>query len=500
MQHSNVKDLLNSYVDALRPIIYINHFDFHFTDELIKSLNINVEILEYNNAGYDLNFTTKTKLHDLKLENFLDTIISFPQGKNVYVILKDVNSLIKNPSIIARLKTISEKTIYDDSFTATIFIISSILEIPVELENYVTVVDLPTPNQSEITNIINNYAKDLGLSVKEDQINELALDLIGLSVFQIEQVLNLAYQKSGTIDESDRELILFEKEQTIRKSGQLEILNYKESIDDIGGLEKLKDWLKKKSIVFGKLDKAIKFGVDIPKGILILGMPGCGKSLTAKAAARLFKVSLLRLDVGRLLGKYLGESENNMRQALRIAEQMSPCVLWIDEIEKAFAGVGDKNNSGEVATRLFGFFLTWLQEKESSVFIIATANDITKLPIEFLRKGRFDELFFVDLPNPEERRKIFQIHLKKRKKWHKEIDTVKLVQETNGYSGADIEAVIKESVENSFIANKEQISTEDILKVIKETKSISKTLGDKIDNARKEFSKLNIKPASLNKE
>jgi len=371
------------------------------------------------------------------------------------------------------------------------------LDIPAELENFITIVDLPSPNQTEIVDIIKRYAEGLKLTIREDIVDELALDLKGLSIFQIEQVLNLAYQNKGMIDENDRELILFEKEQTIRKTGLLEILNYKESIEDIGGLDNLKNWLKKKKVIFNKLDKAIKFGVDIPKGILIVGMPGCGKSLTAKAAARLFKISLIRLDVGRLMGKYLGESENNMRNALRIAEQMSPCVLWIDEIEKAFAGVGDKNNAGEVATRLFGFFLTWLQEKDSSVFIIATTNNISKLPSEFLRKGRFDELFFVDLPNSEERGKIFQIHLKKRRKWHKDIDVLRLVKETEGFSGADIEALIKDAVENAFIEEKVVINTSDLLDITNITKSISQTLGDRIIEMKEEFKKLNIKPASL---
>ena len=277
----------------------------------------------------------------------------------------------------------------------------------------------------------------------------------------------------------------------------LEIVNFSESIEDIGGLENLKDWLYRKAFIFRELDKAIKFGVDVPKGIMIIGMPGCGKSLTAKATASLFEIPLVRLDVGRLLGKYVGESEENMRNALKLSEAISPCVLWIDEIEKAFAGVGGEGGGNDVTTRLFGQFLTWMQEKENTVFIVATANDISRLPPEFLRKGRFDELFFVDLPNGTERRKILEIHLKKRKKWNENIDSIALIKETEGYNGADLEAVVKDTIERAFIEGRTTITTADLIRSIKDTKSISCTLKDKIASIQKTVEKIDIKPASL---
>lgn len=230
---------------------------------------------------------------------------------------------------------------------------------------------------------------------------------------------------------------------------------------------------------------------------MIIGMPGCGKSLTAKATASLFEIPLVRLDVGRLLGKYVGESEENMRKALKLSEAISPCVLWIDEIEKAFAGVGGDGGGNDVTTRLFGQFLTWMQEKENTVFIVATANDISRLPPEFLRKGRFDELFFVDLPNGEERRKILDIHLKKRNKWNKNIDSIALIKETEGFNGADLEAVVKDTIEMAFIEEKKTITTEDLIKSVKDTKSISSTLKDKIAQIKDTVSKIDIKPASV---
>ena len=226
-------------------------------------------------------------------------------------------------------------------------------------------------------------------------------------------------------------------------------------------------------------------------------MPGCGKSLSAKITADLFGIPLVRLDVGRLLGKYIGESEANMQRALRLSEEINPCVLWVDEIEKAFAGMS--NGSGhEVTVRLFGQFLTWLQEKSNSVFVVATANDLSGMPPEFLRKGRFDEIFFVDLPNFTERKEILKLHLERRSKTKTaDIDVFELAKQTEGFSGADLESVIKESFEESFIQNREHISTENIAKKIKETKSIFVTLKEKIDNLKEKISKMDIKKASI---
>lgn len=195
------------------------------------------------------------------------------------------------------------------------------------------------------------------------------------------------------------------------------------------------------------------------------------------------------------MGKYVGESEDNMRRAISITEAVAPCILWIDEIEKAFAGVGGANGN-EVTTRLFGYFLTWMQEKNSSVFVVATSNDISNLPAEFLRKGRFDEIFFVDLPNDDERKNIFELHLKKRGKWNKDIDSIKLIKESKEYSGADIEAVIKDCIEKSFIINKSKIETEDLLNVIKTTKPMAISLKDKIEKLRETLAKLDVKNAS----
>ena len=490
------KRMLSSYIEALRPIIYINHFDFHVIDKILLDIGYNVNFIEYNNALGIINFKTKAPQIECTLPQFLKMVMDEGFDKETFIILKDIHNYLKDPEIISLLKRISENNLYNENYSATIFIISSTVIIPTELENYITVLDIPLPTEEDISNIISDFLTDIDINVEQDILDEIAVSLKGLNEFQIKQILNLAYQNGGFINREDKYLILKEKEQFIKKAGMLEIINFKESIDDIGGLENLKEWLIRKANIFKNLDKAIKFGVDIPKGIMIIGMPGCGKSLTAKATASLFEIPLVRLDVGRLLGKYVGESEENMRKALKLSEAISPCVLWIDEIEKAFAGVGASSGGGEVTTRLFGQFLTWMQEKENTVFIVATANDISSIPAEFLRKGRFDELFFVDLPNGEERRKILEIHLKKRNKWNREIDTITLIKSTEGFNGADLEAVVKETIEKAFIDGQSKITTNDILESIKDTKSISVTLKDKIDQIKSELNKIDIKNAS----
>lgn len=493
-------NILASYIDALHPIIYINHFDFRVIDEAIARVGENVKFVEFNNALGIVDFNTKSQMIECDLEQFLKLTMDDGFEKETFIVLKDIHGELSNPKIIALLKRIAENNLYNDSYSATIFIVSETTVIPCELENFITVFDVPLPTVKEILDIINNFISDLNIAVEEDIINDIALSLKGLNEFQIKQILNLAYQDGGYIDKDDKVLILREKEQFIKKSGMLEIVNFTETIDDIGGLENLKDWLERKAKVFANLDKAIKFGVDVPKGIMIIGMPGCGKSLTAKATASLFEIPLVRLDVGRLLGKYVGESEENMRKALKLSEAISPCVLWIDEIEKAFAGIGGDGGGNDVTTRLFGQFLTWMQEKENTVFIVATANDISKMPPEFLRKGRFDELFFVDLPNGEERRKILDIHLKKRGKWNKEIDSIALIKETDGFNGADLEAVVKDTIESAFIDERKIITTIDLLNSVNETKSISSTLKDKIAEIKSTISKIDIKPASKKDE
>lgn len=493
-------DQLSSYVEALRPIIYIDHFDFEAVDRLIEATTATgkiTEIYEYNEAFGRVDFYTKDKINDYSLMQLIRALFDTRDKYHRYLILKDVHNQLDTPEVLAGLKSIARRTMYEQDFYITVFIVSTKLVIPVELEKFITVFDIPCPEQREIREVIDAYAKSFNISIEDKVVDELTVSFKGLSEFEIRQILNLAYQQSGEINEEDKGLILKEKEQVIKKTGLLEIIKVKENMDHIGGLDNLKTYIRAKAKIFNNLGEAKKFGVDLPKGILIVGMPGCGKSLTAKITAGLFEVPLLRLDVGKLMGKYVGESEDNLRKAIKTAEAVSPCVLWIDELEKAFAGVGGTGGGSDITTRLFGNFLTWLQEKESSVYVVATSNDISKLPPEFLRKGRFDELFNVDLPKDEERRQILEIHFKKRGRLTNGIDTIKLIKETSGYCGADIESIVRETIEEAFISGKKDITTDSVIKVIQQTKPISVTLKDQIENLKKLLEKFHMKPASI---
>lgn len=283
----------------------------------------------------------------------------------------------------------------------------------------------------------------------------------------------------------------------VKKSGLLELIDTPASLNDIGGLDVLKDYLLNKSRVIADLPRAIDFGVSIPKGVFIVGMPGCGKSLCAKASAALFNTPLLKLDMGSMMGKYVGESEGNLRKAIKIAEAAAPCVLWIDEIEKAFSGV-DGNN--DIMTRMFGYFLSWMQEKKSCVYVIATANKIKDLPLELKRKGRFDEIFCVNLPNKEERKKIFKIHIGKKNKSLDEAALNSVCQITEGFNGADIESVVNEAMEKCFIDSLDNKGTAFDGKLFKDiaskTISISESDKQQIENMKKAFKENNFKDAT----
>lgn len=493
---------LTTYVEAKRPILYIRHYDYKEIDRMLEEGIKNIEngvIYEYRSLG-EVNFKNK-KVDQEKIDllQFLDKHFVEGMNRKVFLLLKDVDNELANPEVIALVKKMSETAVYNMGYNMTIIIVSQNVQVPKELENYISIVEIPKLNTYEIEDYIREVAIERGLQINENDIGEIAISLKGLSKWYITQILNMM----DTISTSNIQKIIKEKGQIIKKSGILELIDFKEKISDIGGLENLKDWLDNKAKIFRRLDEAKKFGVDTPKGLLLVGMPGCGKSLTAKVAARMFNVPLLRLDIGRLLGKYVGESEHNLRMALQLSESISPCILWIDEIEKAFAGIDQSGGASDITKRLFGQFLTWLQEKENTVFVVATANDISSFPPEFLRKGRFDEIFYVDFPNRDEREEIFRIHLEKRGKYNEElIDLLKLAKETDGFCGADIEEAVKISVEELFLSEDPEegekvMYTEDVLDGIKKIDSMKSVIEEKIEALKKAYEKFKLKPASL---
>jgi SpoVK/Ycf46/Vps4 family AAA+-type ATPase len=426
------------------------------------------------------------------LENWLNDELT-----HHFLIIKDAHTLMRdNPLVIARLKALANKLLHDTDTNATVILVSSQACIPPELEKFITLFDLPLPDEEKIRELIKNFVAKLDESIDKQSLDDLTLAFRGLSEHEITQLLYRGYQQDGHVGSEDVEFVLREKEQIIKKSGILDMVATVEQLDNVGGLTQLKTWLKQKAHVLHNLNAALAFGVEAPKGVMIVGMPGCGKSLTAKATASLFNLPLLRLDVGSLMGKYVGESEANMRRALQLAEAVSPCVLWVDELEKAFVGIGSGGAGSEVATRLFGYFLIWMQDKTGAVFVLATANDISALPPELLRKGRFDEIFYVDFPNRTEREGIFNIHLNKRNKKTSAIDVKQLAEKTDGFSGADIEAVVKEAIEGTFVNNCATLTTDGLIKIIDNTHPLKVVMKDKIQEYADKFANLKIKPAS----
>lgn len=498
MEERTFKARLVRYIDAGFPIIYINTFEEGKVDSIIPEISSGKEVYEWNETNGYIDFETKTPMQeDCTLEGMLDQLKTPDLLDRKIVLLKDITAYLDEPRIVSKIKGLAR--MINQGVDATVIIVSSVLVVPKDIEKYITILEMDYLNTDEIKEIIKNFVEEnLGQRAMADElIDEFALAFKGLTEFEIVNLLALSYADDGELTRKDLRLIFDQKQQMIKKAGILEMIPLKETIDDIGGLENLKEWFIKKAKVYKNIGNAKKFGVDMPKGVLIVGVPGCGKSLNAKAAANLFEVPLLRLDMGRLMGKYVGESEGNLRSAIALAEAISPCVLWIDELEKAFAGIGGTGGAAEVTTRLFGNFLTWMQEKESPTFVVATANDITQLPPELLRKGRFDEIFYVGLPNDEERKKIFDIHIKKRRPQDlRKIRITELVSKTKGFSGADIEGVVKDAVETAFAENKASIETADISDAIENTHSLSEIMKDALERMSKEYERRKFKSAS----
>lgn len=501
MNYKNLSSNLLQYIEAGFPIIYLNTFEESSADGIIRSIAHRKRIIEWSSSyGYS-EYLPSTKQYlvpfskmDLNavLEQKINDEAEF--DKSIFVI-KDAHTALEDPTTIAYLKELAIKI--SESLDCTILLLSPIVKIPKELENFITILELDYLTEEDIKDILKDFCREYEIPVASSLLDEMSMAFKGLTVYEIRNILSLAYSNDGELSRGDLKLIFGQKQQKIRKSGILEMVPVKETLADIGGLENLKSWLQKKSTIVKNMSQAKAFGVDTPKGVLIAGVPGCGKSLNAKAAANLFEVPLLRMDMGRLMGKYVGESEENMRKAIALAEAISPCVLWVDELEKAFAGIGSGGSGAEVTTRLFGNFLTWMQEKTSPAFVVATANDIMKLPPELLRKGRFDEIFYVGLPKTEERKRIFEIHIKKRRPSALQyIDLNLLAEKTAGYSGADIEGVVQDGIESVFASGRKELTTSDIADAIKNTHSLSEIMKDSIDNMVKLYEKNKFKNAS----
>lgn len=507
---SRCQSSLQKLIDINIPIIYINDYDFARVDDIISSVLGSKKIYEWNPATGVTDFKFKQSRGEglaeglavfLRKAYTMEVIESFPVPEK-YLLLREIQDFIDEPEIKTLLELISQRKLYDRRFDTTVIISSSVLKYPVELEKYISFLEIPFPTEDEINDLINRHIEVNGYnSFKDEDRQKLLPDLKGLTPFEIDRTLDVAMSCNGTLSAEDKDMIIQQKKLMVRKSGVLELIETKESINNIGGIEALKTYLKDKAKIFSDLSAARAYGVAVPKGVFLVGMPGCGKSLCAKASAVLFESPLLKMDMGKMMGKYVGDSEANLRKALKIAEAAAPCVLWIDEIEKAFSGVGGRD---DVLTRLFGYFLGWMQDKESAVYVIATANNADALPPELKRKGRFDEIFCINLPNQEERKAIFKVHLDKKRSVEvpkNEYHLSELAKATEGFNGADIESVVNETVERCYLKDNtsKSINNNDFLETIRNTVSISKSCKKQIEAMKMMFAENCFKDATTGK-
>jgi DNA polymerase III delta prime subunit len=382
----------------------------------------------------------------------------------------------------------------------TLIWVSPVLRIPPELEKDVTVLDLPMPEESEYRAVLEDYIrrykdqKRIVFDLDEAGKDRLVKACQGLTKCEAENALAKAIVGRGRLGPEDVTAILAEKEQIIRKSGILEYMASVENFGSIGGLGSLKDWLQQRDKAFTQ--RARDFGLPHPRGVLLVGVPGCGKSLAAKAVAAEWKKPLVKFDLGRVFASLVGETEERMRRALAVAEGVAPAVLWIDELEKGLSGLGGGGDGG-VASRVFGNLLTWMEEKQKPVFVVATANDIGRLPPELLRKGRLDEIFFVDLPNARERAEILMIHLARRQRDPAQFDLPALVHRTEGFNGAELAEVITNGLFAAFAERAEdpKLESRHLLRAVEEIVPLSRSRADDIDRLR-QWAAQNCRPAA----
>ncbi|MFO0586505.1 MAG: AAA family ATPase [Polyangiaceae bacterium] len=413
------------------------------------------------------------------------------------VLLKDLHPFLDEAEVVRGLRELAQ---YLKSTFTTAVVLSPILKIPAELEKEITVVDVPLPTFGELYQLLGEIVtvvRESGrasVDLEKERVDELVRAAQGLTLAEAENVFARAIADDGRLDASDIAMVLEEKQQVVRKSGLLEYFPVHEGLARVGGLELLKEWLVRRRSAFG--EPARRFGLPEPKGIMLLGVQGCGKSLTAKAVAAEWRLPLLRLDVGRIFSSFVGSSEQNLRRAIGVAESVAPVVLWIDEVEKGLSGVSSSGSGDSgVTARVFGNLLTWLQEKTSPVFVVATANRIDLLPPEFLRKGRFDEIFFVDLPSESERAEIFRIHLREKQRDPAAFDVDALASLSAGFSGAEIEQAIVAGLYDAFSEGVD-LTHGHIDDAIRATVPLSRTMADDIDRLRS-WAATRARPASV---
>ncbi|MFA6235915.1 MAG: AAA family ATPase [Bacteriovorax sp.] len=480
------------------PLIYLTS---HEEERVMKNLallatNVNKKFYSWSvtNGLVELNIE-EGDISDLNSFNDPMEILGHIESskENAIYVLKDFHFYMEDFTVIRKLRDLfgSLKVSYKN-----IIFLSPHLKLPIDLNKEISVVDIPLPTSKEFLEMISEIKSNLQASmidIEEKDINLLAKAAHGLTLAEAENVFSKMIVCEKKLSKKGLPYILNEKRQIVRKSGILEFYPASNRINDLGGFSQLKKWLEERGQALFS-SKAKKYGLPEPKGILLLGPPGTGKSLTAKVVSNYWQLPLLKLDFGKIFSGLVGSSEENMREALKTAEGLSPSILWVDEIEKGLSGGTSSGSDGGTAARVFGSFLTWMQEKKSTVFVIATANDISKLPPELLRKGRFDEIFFLDLPKEKEKEEIFSIHLAKKGRDPKNFNIKDFSIAAKDFTGAEIEQTITDALFQAFNQQKE-INNEEILSAIKACIPLSTTYSHEL-GALREWARLRAKKAS----
>ncbi len=489
----NFTQEITTLIRARYPILYI------VTGEEMRMQNLLIEVArERGKKLFEWSYTTGlvpagTSLQSQKHRNAaprdplvaLDQVID--QVEPAIFVFKDFHPFLTKTNFAA-IRKLKEIALHLKNSHKTIILVSASQEIPPELDKEITVLSFPLPDRAELGELLDRIVADV------KQFHQVVVDLdaagrdrllgaaLGLTLNEAENVFAKIIVKDERLSGDDVNEVFAEKQQIIRKSGLLEYYATDENFNRVGGLAILKDWLDKRSIAFSR--EARDFGLPPPKGILLLGVQGCGKSLCAKAVSSLWQLPLLRFDMGRMFGSLVGSSEENVRKAIAVAESVAPAILWVDEIDKAFAGSqGSGSTDGGTTARVFGTFLTWLSEKTAPVFVVATANDISQLPPELMRKGRLDEIFFVDLPSEEELASIFHIHLSRRGRDVSAFQIPELVAAAKDFSGAEIEQAIISALYDAFSEGRE-LATEHVLEALRQTVPLSKTMSEQLGRLR----------------
>ncbi|TAN61974.1 AAA family ATPase [bacterium] len=520
MDTKDFENEIKIHIEARYPILWLVSFEERRVERILEKLcdSMKISFWTWSVSRGLYGGTEKKKREPMGKEKILVTIeekITKTEDVNNLFLLKDIATYFNSHEFLRKFRDIPAITEEQRSLNTVCILSPTLSEIPPELEEDIVVLELALPDYNEIAELVSTtYGHLMPPTWHSSTRSILYKSLQGLSMDNVKRVIRKAISmNNGSLNEECITYIQDEKQQIIRKQKILDYYPYKETIENIGGLGEIKKWFIEREQVFRlSKDRIEALGLDVPKGLLLIGVPGSGKSLCCKALAGIWNLPLLRLDVGRLFGSTVGESEKNIRKCIQLAEAVSPCILWIDEIDKAFGGVSGYQGDSGTQLRVFGTFITWLQEKEKPVFVISTANEPKNLPPELWRKGRYDEVFFVDLPSLEEREDIFRIHLEKKVQNVNRINLRELGQNSHGFTGAEIEQAVKDAVISTFNAihggeqTKEaearidsllgiEVSQENVLKAIRNITPLSVLKKEEVEELRA-WSHQRARPAS----